>query len=75
MPFRITRNGDIAVQEEDAIDLAGEMEEVLAARKTSNTVRLELPNKAPASLKRIVREVTRCQALTELYTCRVARSL
>ncbi len=58
MPFRITRNGDIAVQEEDAIDLAGEMEEVLAARKTSNTVRLELPNKAPASLKRIVREVT-----------------
>lgn len=58
MAFRITRNGDIAVQEEDAIDLAGEMEEVLAARKTSNTVRLELPHKAPAGLKRIVREVT-----------------
>ena len=58
MPFRITRNGDIAVQEEDVIDLAGEMEEVLAARKTSNTVRLELPDKAPANLKRIVREVT-----------------
>ncbi|MCP5535616.1 MAG: polyphosphate kinase 1 [Akkermansiaceae bacterium] len=56
MPFRITRNGDIAVQEEDAIDLAGEMEEVLAARKTSNTVRLEHPTKAPARLKRIVRE-------------------
>ncbi|MFC4993721.1 polyphosphate kinase 1 [Rubritalea tangerina] len=40
--FRITRNGDIAVQEEDAIDLAGEMEEVLSARKTSNTVRVEM---------------------------------
>ncbi|MBT8043800.1 MAG: polyphosphate kinase 1 [Verrucomicrobiae bacterium] len=56
MPFRITRNGDIAVQEEDAIDLAGEMEEVLAARKTSNTVRLEHPAKAPARLRRTVRE-------------------
>ncbi len=56
MPFRITRNGDIAVQEEDAIDLAGEMEEVLAARKTSNTVRLEHPANAPGSLTRTVRE-------------------
>lgn len=40
--FRITRNGDIAVQEEDAIDIAGEMEEVLSARKSSQTVRLEI---------------------------------
>ena len=31
--FRVTRNGDIAVQEEDAIDLAGEMEDVLTARR------------------------------------------
>jgi polyphosphate kinase len=58
MPFRITRNGDIAVQEEDAIDLAGEMEEVLAARKTSNTVRLEIPSKGPARLKSLIRQVT-----------------
>ena len=58
MPFRITRNGDIAVQEEDAIDLAGEMEEVLAARKTSNTVRLEIPTKGPRQLKALIREVT-----------------
>jgi len=55
MPFRITRNGDIAVQEEDAIDLAGEMEEVLAARITSNTVRLEIPSSAPTSLKTTVK--------------------
>ena len=67
MPFRITRNGDIAVQEEDAIDLAGEMEEVLAARKTSNTVRLELPTKAPAALKRVVREITSASS-TEVYS-------
>ncbi len=57
MPFRITRNGDIAVQEEDAIDLAGEMEEVLAARKNSQTVRLEYPLKAPSQLKSIVKKV------------------
>ncbi|NWK54837.1 polyphosphate kinase 1 [Verrucomicrobiaceae bacterium N1E253] len=57
MPFRITRNGDIAVQEEDAIDLAGEMEEVLAARITSNTVRLELPHRTPARLQSAVRKI------------------
>jgi len=57
MPFRITKNGDIAVQEEDAIDLAGEMEEVLAARITSNTVRLELPAKAPRELSLTVRQI------------------
>ncbi len=45
--FRVTRNGDIAVQEEDAIDLAGEMEEVLQARRFSDTVRLEAPNDCP----------------------------
>ena len=55
LPFRITRNGDIAVQEEDAIDLAGEMEEVLAARKTSNTVRLELPSHGSNRLKNSIR--------------------
>jgi len=53
-PFRITRNGDIAVQEEDAIDLAGEMEEVLAARITSNTIRLEIPKDAAPSLKSVI---------------------
>ncbi len=46
--FRVTRNGDIAVQEEDAIDLAGEMEDVLTARRFADTVRLELRADAPA---------------------------
>lgn len=66
MPFRITRNGDIAVQEEDAIDLAGEMEEVLAARITSNTVRLELPDNAPTPLKNTVRSLLNAGA-SEIY--------
>ncbi|MGB0776103.1 MAG: polyphosphate kinase 1, partial [Akkermansiaceae bacterium] len=66
MPFRISRNGDIAVQEEDAIDLAGEMEEVLAARKTSNTVRLEYPQQSPKPLTKMIREITQVTA-SECY--------
>ncbi|WP_367874754.1 polyphosphate kinase 1 [Luteolibacter sp. Populi] len=60
--FRVTRNGDIAVQEEDANDLAGEMEEVLAARKLSDTVRLELPASLPRDLLKVIQEV--CRATT-----------
>ena len=48
--FRVTRNGDIAVQEEDALDLADEMEEVLVARKFSECVRLEIESSAPVPL-------------------------
>ena len=42
-PLRVTRNGDIAVQEEEGSDLAWEMSQVLVARKFSDCVRLELP--------------------------------
>ena len=56
--FRVTRNGDIAVQEEDAIDLAGEMEEVLTARRFADTVRLEIRTDAPRDLARMIQQVT-----------------
>ena len=56
--FRVTRNGDIAVQEEDAIDLAGEMEDVLTARRFADTVRLELPADCPRELANIIRKAT-----------------
>ncbi len=56
--FRVTRNGDIAVQEEDAIDLAGEMEDVLTARRFADTVRLELRSDAPRDLVRMIQNVT-----------------
>lgn len=64
--FRITRNGDIAVQEEDAIDLAGEMEDILAARKTSNTVRLELQQGANRKLSTTIRKATSA-SLSQIY--------
>lgn len=56
--FRVTRNGDIAVQEEDAIDLAGEMEDVLTARRFADTVRLELRSGVPRDLVRMIHHVT-----------------
>jgi polyphosphate kinase len=56
--FRVTRNGDIAVQEEDSIDLAGEMEDVLTARRFANTVRLEIRKDAPRDLANMIQKVT-----------------
>jgi polyphosphate kinase len=56
--FRVTRNGDIAVRENDTMDLADEMEDVLTARRFSDTVRLELRADAPRDLARMIREVT-----------------
>lgn len=56
--FRLTRNSDIAVQEEDAIDLAGEMEEVLAARRHSDAVRLQILNGAPRDLLDLILRTT-----------------
>lgn len=56
--FRVTRNGDIAVQEEDALDLADEMEEVLVARKFAECVRLEIESGVNAELKARIMQVT-----------------
>ena len=51
-PLRVTRNGDIAVQEEEGSDFAGEMSRVLVARKFSDCVRLELPEGVPPRLEK-----------------------
>jgi polyphosphate kinase len=40
-PFRITRNADIAIQDDSAADLLADMEELLVKRKRSDCVRLE----------------------------------
>lgn len=58
-PFRVTRNGDIAVSEEEGGDLAREMEEVLVARKFSDCVRLELPADTPAAFAERIARVCR----------------
>ena len=56
--FRVTRNGDIVVRDEDSIDLADEMEDMLTARRFSDTVRLELRADAPRDLARMIQDVT-----------------
>jgi polyphosphate kinase len=66
--FRLTRNSDITFEEEDVIDLAGEMEGVLTARRFSDTVRLEIPTDAPRDLIRMIKTAT---AATPQETYRV----
>lgn len=46
VPFRITRNADLEVQEDSASDLLQGLEQILTARKESDCVRLELAEEA-----------------------------
>ncbi|MEI6537005.1 MAG: polyphosphate kinase 1, partial [Verrucomicrobiaceae bacterium] len=56
--FRISRNSDIAVDDESALDLASEMEELLEARNTSATIRLEIEAGASRELTRIIQRLS-----------------
>ncbi|MFO7732604.1 MAG: polyphosphate kinase 1 [Candidatus Aminicenantes bacterium] len=55
VPFRVTRNADLAVREDQAGDLLAEMKEVLVERKLSACVRLEIPAKAAAPAVELLR--------------------
>ena len=55
--FRISRNTDIAVDDESAVDLAAEMEEVLEARLASPTIRIEIEEGGPRDLQKAAREL------------------
>lgn len=52
--FRITRNADLTVEEDDAEDFLDEMQSVLRLRKTSGCVRLEIGAAASPSLRRFL---------------------
>ena len=60
--FRLTRNGDIPVTDDDVQDLAEEMEEMIEARLHSDVVRLEISAGFSAALLRNVRRLTRAPA-------------
>ncbi len=47
-PFRVTRNADMMLQEDDAADLTAEMEELLIQRREGECVRLEVSQQAAA---------------------------
>lgn len=55
--FRISRNTDIAVDDESAYDLVSEMEEVLDERRKSPTIRIEIEQGASVVLDRTIRAI------------------
>lgn len=57
VPFRITRNADMAVSEDEAADLMSQMDEVLTARKISGCVRIELQQRATRVAERQLRRL------------------
>ncbi len=48
VPFRITRNADLELREDQAADLMAEMEQMLDARKLGECIRLEVPTDTSA---------------------------
>jgi len=50
-PFRITRNADLTIEEEEAEDLLAEVEKSLRQRKRGQAVRLEIAKTAGRALK------------------------
>ena len=57
VPFRLTRNADMAVSEDEAADLISQMGEVLTARKRSNCVRIELQDQATRVAERQLKKL------------------
>ncbi len=57
VPFRVTRNADYAVREDQAGDLMLQMEEVLDARLEAGCVRLEIGSAASDELRGYLQEV------------------
>ena len=51
VPFRITRNGDVSIDEDSRSDLLIDMEEMLKTRETSQAVRLEICDSASEELR------------------------
>ena len=59
VPFRITRNADLSVSEEDGADLLAEMEDVLDYRKDSFCTRLELSDQVTRQMMDFLKTLLR----------------
>ncbi len=53
-PFRITRNADLSIDEEEADDLLAEVQKSLRQRKRGQTVRLEIAKTASRSMREFI---------------------
>ncbi|MEN3944247.1 polyphosphate kinase 1 [Prosthecobacter sp. SYSU 5D2] len=65
--FRLSRNSDIAVDDESAFDLASEMEDILEARLQSPTIRIEIEDGAPRDLVKSIRDLCGAKG-AQVYT-------
>ena len=52
--FRVTRNADLAIEEDEADDLLMAIEEELRRRRFGEAVRLEVERSMPAATRRIL---------------------
>lgn len=59
VPFRVTRNADVTVSDDDGADLLAEMEDVLEDRKDSFCTRLELADKVTPQLLEFLKSLLR----------------
>ncbi len=64
VPFRITRNADIAFQDDTASDLLADMEEFLESRETSDCVRLETTDQAGLAIREFLQRALQADSVT-----------
>jgi len=53
-PFRVTRNADVEIEEDEAADLLAAMKEVVGQRHFGFVIRLELDDRTPEELREIL---------------------
>jgi len=66
--FRVTRNSDLAVDEQEAEDLLEELEDVLSQRQWGDTVRLEVAHNCPERMVHYLAEEMQLTP-TDIYQC------
>ena len=62
VPFRITRNGDVSIDEDSRSDLLIDMQEMLKTRETSQAVRLEICDSASQEMRSFLCDAVKVDA-------------
>src|SRR5690606_24284567 len=62
IPFRMTRNADLAMREDSASDMLDEMEQLLLERRLGDSVRLEVAESASPELVEFLAQVLHAPA-------------
>jgi polyphosphate kinase len=67
IPFRVTRNADMSVREDQAFDLLAEMEAIIDERKRSDVVRLEIGKTASPQVLNFVKNLFKIDDTDVVY--------